>query len=81
MCFSTLILSGVRTIVYGYEDAMGGGTKVMLTDLPPLYADMNVKVVPNILRDQCLMLFKRFFSDTQNEYWKDSLLAQYTLEQ
>ena len=46
MCFSTLILSGIRTIVYGYEDVMGGGTRLNLDELPPLYADMKVTVVP-----------------------------------
>ena len=81
MCFSTLILSGVRTIVYGYEDAMGGGTQLKLDELPPLYADMKVTVVPHVLRNQCLNLFKEFFSDHENLYWKDSFLAQYTLQQ
>lgn len=81
MCFSTLILNGIRTIVYGYEDAMGGGTQLKLDELPPLYADMKVTVVPHILRNQCLHLFKEFFSDNENVYWKDSLLARYTLQQ
>jgi tRNA(adenine34) deaminase len=81
MCFSTLILNGVRTIVYGYEDAMGGGTQVKLVELPPLYTDMKVTVIPHILRNQCLHLFKEFFSDNENVYWKDSLLARYTLQQ
>ena len=81
MCFSTLILSGVRTIVYGYEDAMGGGTGLKLSDLPPLYADMDVSIIPHILRDECLTLFKEFFSANDNVYWKDSLLARYTLQQ
>lgn len=81
MCFSTLILSGVRTIVYGYEDAMGGGTGLKLNELPALYADMKVTVIPHVLREQCVKLFKVFFSDNDNVYWKDSLLAQYTLQQ
>jgi tRNA(adenine34) deaminase len=81
MCFSTLILSGIRTIVYGYEDAMGGGTGLKLADLPPLYADMKVTVVPHVMRQECLQLFKDFFSDGENVYWKDSLLARYTLRQ
>ena len=81
MCFSTLILNGIRTIVYGYEDAMGGGTQLKLDELPPLYADMKVTVIPHILRNQCLHLFKEFFSDNENVYWKDSLLARYTLQQ
>ena len=81
MCFSTLILSGVRTIVYGYEDAMGGGTGLKLNDLPPLYTDMEVTIIPDVLRDQCLQLFKDFFSANDNVYWKNSLLARYTLQQ
>lgn len=81
MCFSTLILSGIRTIVYGYEDVMGGGTGLKLTDLPPLYAGMEVTVVSHILRRQCLQMFKDFFSDRKNDYWRDSLLARYTMRQ
>ncbi len=81
MCFSTLILSGIRTIVYGYEDVMGGGTRLNLAELPPLYADMKVTVVPAVMRQQCLRMFKDFFSDSRNDYWKGSLLAQYTLQQ
>mgnify|MGYP000030904755 CR=1 FL=1 len=81
MCFSTLILSGVRTIVYGYEDVMGGGTGLKLTELPSLYADMKVTIIPHVLRDECVKMFKVFFSDNDNGYWKNSLLAQYTLQQ
>ena len=81
MCFSTLILSGIRTIVYGYEDVMGGATRLSLDDLPPLYAEMKVAVVPHVMRQQCLQLFKDFFIDSENVYWKDSLLARYTLRQ
>lgn len=81
MCFSTLILNNVRTIVYGYEDAMGGGTSLDLGGLKPLYSAMEIKVVPNVLRAECLQLFKRFFKDAGSDYWRDSLLARYTLEQ
>ncbi|PIE65090.1 MAG: tRNA-specific adenosine deaminase [Desulfobacterales bacterium] len=79
MCFSTLILSGVRHIVYAYEDVMGGGCGLDLTQLPPLYRQMEVKIVDGILRKQSLELFKRFFSLNENHYWQDSLLASYTL--
>lgn len=81
MCYSTLILSGIRTIVYGFEDAMGGGTGLKLNELPPLYAAMDVTIVSRVMRDQCLTLFKAFFSEKENDYWQDSLLAQYTLQQ
>jgi tRNA(adenine34) deaminase len=81
MCFSTLILNGIRTIVYGYEDVMGGGTNIRLEDLNPLYAAMKITVIPGVLRPQCLSLFKAFFSHPDTPYWRDSLLAKYTLAQ
>jgi tRNA(adenine34) deaminase len=81
MCFSSLILNGIRTIVYAYEDVMGGGANLPLKVLKPLYAEMEVTIVANILRQQSLALFKTFFSDPKNQYWPDSLLSRYTLAQ
>jgi tRNA(adenine34) deaminase len=81
MCFSTLILNGIRTIVYAYEDVMGGGTNVPLKGMNPLYAAMEIMVVPNVLRQRSLAYFKTFFSSPDNLYWRDSLLARYTLTQ
>jgi tRNA(adenine34) deaminase len=81
MCFSTLILNGIHTIVYAYEDVMGGGTNVPLRELNPLYAAMEVTVIPDVLRRKSLELFTKFFSSPNNLYWRDSLLARYTLEQ
>lgn len=81
MCYATLLISGIRTIVYAYEDAMGGGTTLRLDQLPPLYQSMKVTVVPHIMRGASLALFKQFFSGTGNAYLGDTLLAQYTLEQ
>ena len=79
MCYSTMILNGIRNIVYAYEDVMGGGTNLPLESLKPLYAKMNVNITPHVLREQSLDLFKKFFSNPENLYWKDSLLANYTL--
>lgn len=81
MCYATLLLNGVRTIVYGYEDAMGGGTCLDLASLTPLYQQMQVEVVPHLLRDESLELFRRFFCSPDNNYWRDSLLADYTMKQ
>jgi tRNA(adenine34) deaminase len=81
MCYSTLILNGFRTIVYGYEDVMGGGSRLELSRLPSLYAAMEVRVIPGVRREACLQLFQKFFRDEQNEYWRDSPLSRYTLEQ
>lgn len=81
MCYSTLILNGIRKIIYAYEDVMGGGTNLPLTELNILYAAMDVQIVPSVLRQESLALFQQFFSNPDNPYWKGSLLANYTLEQ
>lgn len=81
MCFATLILNGVRTIVYGYEDVMGGSTKFDLSTVAPLYESMSISVFSGVCRSQCLELFRSFFEDEKNRYWHDSLLARYTMEQ
>ncbi len=79
MCIGALILSGISEIVYAYEDVMGGGTKCDLTELPPLYKNHRLSIVPNILRKESLKLFKTFFQNPENSYWRGSLLARYTL--
>ena len=81
MCFSTLILNGLRTIVYAYEDVMGGGTGLDLQTLPPLDPAMDVDVIGGICRTESLALFQRFFREDPHGYWRDSLLARYTLAQ
>jgi len=81
MCYTTLLLNGIRTIVYAYEDVMGGGTSLDLKKLTPLYREMSVAITPHILRREILELFKIFFTDPDNTYWQDSPLARYTLQQ
>lgn len=80
MCFGAIILNNISRIVYAYEDVMGGGTECWLADLPPLYADADITVIPDVMRAESLELFRAFFSDAGQIYWQDSLLAQYTLE-
>lgn len=79
MCYATMLLSGIRTFVWAYEDVMGGGTSLSLTELPPLYARMQPTHFGGVLRTESLKLFQQFFS--RFSYWQDSLLSQYTLEQ
>ncbi len=79
MCYSTMLLSGIRAFVWGYEDVMGGGTNLLLSQLNPLYAEMKVKLTGSVLRDQSLQLFQQFFQIYP--YWQDSLLSRYTLAQ
>lgn len=81
MCYTTLLLNGFRSIVYGYEDVMGGGSGLELARLPSLYASMDVHVIPGVQRRACLELFQRFFKDEKNDYWRNSPLSRYTLEQ
>ena len=80
MCYSTLIVNGIRTIVYAYEDALGGCTELDLKSLTPYYQEMKIEVFPGILRQQSLDLFKEFFSDPHNDYLRGTVLAQHALD-
>jgi len=79
MCYGAIILSGIGEIVYAFEDVMGGGTGCDMESLTPLYRQ-NVRIVPHVRLKESLALFKTFFSNPTNTYWKDSQLARYTLE-
>jgi len=81
MCFGAFLLSGIGTLVYAYEDAMGGGTRCGRSRLPTLYRDSQVRIVPAICRSESLALFKDYFSRPHIDYWRDSHLARYTLAQ
>ena len=81
MCFGAILLTGIGKIVYSYEDIMGGGTKCDLTTLSPLYRNRQISIIPGILRNESLDIFKAYFSNPSNSYWKGSLLADYTLAQ
>jgi tRNA(adenine34) deaminase len=79
MCYGALMLAGVGKIVFAYEDVMGGGTGCELSRLKPLYKNSPVTVVPGVMRAESLRIFKTYFSNPANSYWKQSLLAEYTL--
>ncbi len=81
MCFGAILLSGIGTIVYAYEDVMGGGTSCDTKNLTPLYKNSRITIVPGILRKESLDIFKMYFYNPSNIYWKGSLLASYTLSQ
>jgi len=81
MCYATMIISGIRHIVYAYEDAMGGGTDLNLATLPYLYKKMDIEITPFMLRKPSLALFKEFFTKTDSPYLQDTMLAEYTRDQ
>lgn len=81
MCYATMLVNNISHIVYGYEDAMGGGTNLPLALLAPLYSSKKVVIAGSVLRPECLALFKQFFRAESNAYLQDSLLARYTLSQ
>jgi len=80
MCFGAILLSGIGRLVWAYEDVMGGGTRLDRGGLSPLYRDNPIEVVPGVSRAESLRLFRSFFSRPGASYWRDSLLARYTLE-
>ena len=81
MCYGALILSGIGEIVYAYEDVMGGGTSCDLSMLTPLYKNTKISLIPNILRDESLKLFKTYFLNSETNYLQGSLLETFTLNQ
>jgi tRNA(adenine34) deaminase len=81
MCFGAILIAGIGTVVWAYEDAMGGGTACDRSTLSPLYRDRRITIVPHVLREKSLKLFKAFFQNPGNRYWAESLLADYTLAQ
>ncbi|MBF0202722.1 MAG: nucleoside deaminase [Desulfamplus sp.] len=81
MCFGAIILSGIKQIFYAFEDPMGGGTSCNLGELPILYRESGIKVVPYLFREESLKFFAQFFSRKNNFYWKNSFLEQYTLKE
>jgi tRNA(adenine34) deaminase len=81
MCFGAILISGIGTLVYAYEDAMGGGTACDRSVLPKLYQSSRLKIVSGVCRDESLALLQSYFRRPYIAYWRDSLLARYTLEQ
>jgi tRNA(adenine34) deaminase len=79
MCFGAILLSGIGEMVYAYEDVMGGGTKIDLESLSPLYRSRKISVISGVLRSRSLEIFKTYFYNPSNSYWRGSLLADYTL--
>lgn len=81
MCLGAIILSGIKKIVYAYEDPMGGGTSCDLKQLPILYKNSDIEIISGVMREQSLSLFYKFFKKDTNNYWKNSLLETYTIKQ
>jgi len=81
MCFGAILISGIGTLVYAYEDAMGGGTACDRSRMPSLYSSNGLHIVSGICRKESLSLFQTFYRKPHIDYWKDSELARYTLTQ
>ena len=81
MCFGAILISGIGTLVYAYEDAMGGGTACDCVRLPSLYRDRPLQIVPGVCRRESLTLFQDYYRRPHIAYWRDSLLERYTLAQ
>lgn len=81
MCFGAILLSGIGTLVYAYEDAMGGGTGCDRSRLPSLYRGNPLRILPGVCRRESLALFQNYFQRPHISYWRESPLALYTLGQ
>lgn len=81
MCFGAIILSGIKKIVYSFEDPMGGGTGCDLKKLALLYQKSMIDIIPGVLREKSLDLFYNFFNKEDNLYWAGSSLEEYVLDQ
>ena len=81
MCFGAILISGIRRIVYAYEDAMGGGSACDRSVLPSLYSDAAVVIIPNVFRQKSLALFQSYFKNPASVYLKETFFAEYTLRQ
>ena len=87
MCLGAMILNGIRRIVYAYEDVMGGATGLDFSRPlsaagiggEDLYVESHIEIIRGIKRKESLALFKSFFSNPANSYWKDSMLYRYTV--
>ncbi len=94
MCFGALIINGIHRICFAYEDVMGGATglsfnrsnskgpptELMMGNIRDLYSSASIELVPWVMRQESLALFKKFFSDSKAEYLADTFLARYTLD-
>ena len=60
MCYTTLLLNGIRRIVYGFEDVMGGGCDLDLSALRPLYKDIDVEIIPHYNKRDIIKKPRRF---------------------
>ena len=81
MCTATLIVNKVQSIVYGFEDAMGGGTNLPLSMLSPLYASHPLQVIHGVMRRECLRLFYQFFANPNHQYLRNTLLAWHSISE
>jgi tRNA(adenine34) deaminase len=81
MCYAALVVNGITRIVYAYEDVFGGGTDLTLSNRKPFYQKMRIQIVPGILRQEALALFKAYFSNPENAYLKGTLLAKHALRE
>jgi len=81
MCFGAIMIHQIPRIVYAFEDAMGGGSSLDRSGLPPLYANHYIEIVSGICRLESLRLFQAFYDDPGNTYLAGSYLAKYIRQQ
>lgn len=96
MCLGALLINGVKRIVFGFEDVMGGACGIDLSRritwrsyegaihglvMDYIYDGAEIEFEGGVLRDKCLGLFAEFYSSRASSYLDSTLLKEYTLRQ
>ncbi len=61
MCASALVQARVNTLVYGTKDSRMGACGSIWNLVRNKHSDHQIKVIPNILNDECQNLLQEFF--------------------
>ena len=66
MCAGAIVLARIPVVVYGFSDPKRGGISVF-NILRHDGLNHTAEIIPDILRDECLAQFQRFFKTCRNE--------------
>jgi len=72
MCLGLMLNIRVSRIVYSLEDPYGGGVCILNQhSLPMRHREDHPFITGGVLREQSIVLFRKFFQETESGFWKD----------